>query len=358
MIEFSTVSKEFQSLVVRRRHLLTFLGSVFAATGIFLQNVLHGSLPPALKRIEGHVVAFYALMLMVPTLILALRMAKMHAGMVLNGVLFARLMQEQTFTRPGDPKKAARHNLFGVSFLQFLLVSLIAAFTVTVLGLALSLHLAAAAGAGAGMLVVWLAWYFRQHHRAVTFAFHKIATEPCAPVERPQWEAHISNSLEEANLGLVTEIGFVGLMVFSVFEKLSGLGEIKTAASDVASEDIQRYGPMVFTVLMLVTCLFELLVYLRVRVAIGHFSLLLDPTDRPFRPLRLTDSLLGYLIIAFLLAVSVHLLLMEVIPGRDGIDPLFLAVDGAVIALAVLAEQLTVTIAGRQRRPDSAPTDD
>src|SRR3954452_4194649 len=92
--------------------------------------------------------------------------------------------------------------------------------------------------------------------------------------------------------------------------------------------------------------------YLRVRVAIGRFSLDLDPTDRPFRPLTLTDSLLGYLLLAFLLAVSVHLLLIQVAPGL-GVGTVLLGADAAVLAVAVLLEQTTLVVAGRhfQQKP-------
>src|SRR5262249_15653566 len=110
MIEFQTVSREFRSLVRRRHALYMFLGSTFAALGIFLQNALHGDLPESLRAIETHLFAFYALVLLVPTLALALRMGRMHAGMIINGVLYARLMQDQDFTAKPDPKRAARHN--------------------------------------------------------------------------------------------------------------------------------------------------------------------------------------------------------------------------------------------------------
>src|SRR6516165_1789630 len=106
MIDFQTVTREFRSLVRRRRELMTFFGSVFAVSGIFLHNALKGSLPLSLRPMQGYVFVFYAVMLMVPTSILALRMAKLHGGMVLNGILYARLMQEQSFTRPGDPRRA------------------------------------------------------------------------------------------------------------------------------------------------------------------------------------------------------------------------------------------------------------
>ena len=92
MIDFSTVTREFRSLIGRRRELQTLLGSVFAGLGIFLQNSLQGNLPTSLGGIQRHLFAFYAIMLMVPSLILALRMARLHGGLVLNGILFAHLM--------------------------------------------------------------------------------------------------------------------------------------------------------------------------------------------------------------------------------------------------------------------------
>jgi len=82
MIEFSNVSREFRGLVGRRRELRTSLGSVFAGLGIALQNALQGGLPESLGSIRRHVFAFYAIMLMVPCLLLALRMARLHAGLV------------------------------------------------------------------------------------------------------------------------------------------------------------------------------------------------------------------------------------------------------------------------------------
>jgi hypothetical protein len=295
-------------------------------------------------------------MLLVPALILALRMAKIHAGLVINGILFARLMQEQNFTRPGDPERAGRHNFFGVSFLQFVLASLIAGFSATLLALTLNVRLAPAIGAGAAAFVLWVAWYFHFHHQAVKIAHHRIAADTCESVDREQWAEHVSRSLEDANFSLIAEIGFVGLMVFSLFEKLSGLGEIKNNRVDLASvKQIQDYGPMVLSILMLVTCLIELLVYLRTRVAIGHFSLQLDPTDKPFRPLRLTDSLLGYMILAFLFAVSLHMVLTIFLPDAADKQTLILGIDVVAFGLAVLTEQLTLVVAGRSVAPAPVP---
>src|SRR5438874_454451 len=165
MIEFTTVTREFRSLVHRRRMLMTFLGSVFAATGVLLHNVLVGKLPRELSPIRQYIFSLYALMVMVPALILALRMARLHGGMTLNGILYARLMQEQDFTGKGDPQRAARHNFFGVSFLQFLLMDLFAGASATLLALSLDANLLLAALIGAGVFVVWLGLYFRFHRQ-------------------------------------------------------------------------------------------------------------------------------------------------------------------------------------------------
>jgi len=356
MIEFPTVSQELRSLISRRKELHTFLGSVFAGLGILLQNVLQGSLPPGLADLESHIFCFYAVLLMVPSLILALRMARLHGGMVLNGVLYARLMQGQDFTRKGDPERAARHNVFGVSFLQFVLANFIAAFSAAVLALSLAATPLPAAATGAGVFLVWLALYFHFHRRAERFARAKMAAEPCAPFTREDWEAHISASLDDANHGLIADLGFTGLIIFSVFEVMTGLGQVRSDRLDLQADHVRLYGPQAYTLLMLVTCVLGLVTYLRVRVAIGRFSLDLDPTDRPFRPLTPTDSLLGYLLLAFFLAVAVHLCLIQIAPGLP--SRTVLAADAASLAVALLAEQVTLVVAGRAYHGRHAPPSD
>jgi hypothetical protein len=346
MIDFTTVSREFRSLVDRRRDLQTFLGSGFAAMSVFLGNVLEGKMPPTLRSVQEHVFAFYALVLLVLSLILSLRLARLHGGMVLNGVLYARLIQASG--GHGDPKRAARHNLLGVSFLQFVLVDLIAGFSMAVLMLALDQKPLAAAGAGAAVFALWMSLYFRFHRRASRFALAKAEADEAGPVPAAGWREHVELSMTQANHGLITEIAFAGLMVFSGFGALSSFGKIEADKTDLTADFAKTHGPLWFTGLMAVTCLFELVIYLRVRVAIGRFSLQLDPTDRPFRPLRLTDSLLGYLLLAFLFAVSLHVLLVQVVPGlRLDVN---LAIDAGAIAVAVLVEQLTLVVAGSRRR--------
>ncbi len=344
MIDFTAVSREIRSLLSRRRELLTFLGSVFAALGIFLQNVLKGDLPDALKTLEGHVFASYGLLLLVPSLLLALRLAKLNAGMTLNGVLYARLMQEQSFTaKPGADalRRAARVNVFGVSFLMFFLADLLAGFAAAILALALHVEPDWLCPVAGGLIVLLgLLSYLYFHRQAAAFALAKTFADGCGPVTRDEWEAHTAESLRDGNHDMITILALVGLIVFSAFEGMSGLGKA-TASTDLPRAEVQRLGPLAYGLLMTTTCFFGLATYIRLRIAIGARSLQLDPTDRPFRPLKLTDSLLGYMLLAFLFAVSLHFLLYPYVAER-----LLLVVDAAAFAAAVLAEQIALVIAG------------
>ncbi len=347
MIDFTTVSREFRSLVTRRRELLTFLGSVFAALGILLQNVLEGKLPEKLRMMETHIFAFYAVLLMAPSLVLALRNARLHGGMVLNGILYARLMQEQSFTRKGSPERAARHNFLGVSFLMFVLAMLMAGFSTTLLAVALDWHWGLSAALGLAVVLGLLLLYFRFHHKAARFAMDKIKNDTCGPVEVNEWQGHVGASLEDVNRDMIVIVAFVGLIMFSVLESLSGLGQI-ARQTDLASSDVQEYAPLVYGWMMLLTAIMGLVTYIRLRIAVGNFSLQIDPSDRPFRPLRLTDSLLGYVLVAFLFGVSIYIISSLYWPAARGTTLVFVGL--VAFLLAVAAEQVSLIVANRTIR--------
>jgi hypothetical protein len=351
MIDFTAVTREIRSLLSRRRELLTFLGSVFAAMSLFLQNVLKGDLPPSLRSIQGHVFASYALLLLVPTLLLALRLAKLNAGMTLNGILYARLMQEQGFTTKAGPDathRAARVNPFGVSFLMFFLADLLAGFAAGLLDLSLSVTPAWAAPIVGGVVSLGgLVAYLYFHFQAAGYARSRIAKDSCGPIEREQWEEHAADSLRAGNQDMITILALVGLIVFSAFGGISGLGNLHDDAKiDLNSKDVLDFGPTAYGLLMAVTCFLGMTTYIRLRVAIGVRSLQIDPNDRPFRPLKLTDSLLGFMLLAFLFVVSLHFLLFPHLP-----EPILLIVDGGAFVTALLAEQLAVVIAGWSYHP-------
>src|SRR5262245_41500878 len=364
MIDYTTVTREIRSLISRRRELLTFLGTVFAALSVFLQNALEGGLPPVLASFKLHLFACHALLLMVPSLLLALRLARLNTGMTLNGILYQRLMMEQNFTHKATQEtlnRAGHVNPFGVSFLMFLLADVIAAFSVVLLGLALAgapdvrqswpwlANAAPAVSFAVGALVVvgWLGLYLYFHYRARAFALKKIAGETIQSFGREEWEAHTAGSLEDANHDMITVLALAGLIFFAAFEGLTALG--KAPKADIGDAgDIIKYGPVAYSLLTTVTCLFGMTTYIRLRVAVGGRSLELDPTDQPFRPFRLTDSLLGLMLLAFLFAVSLHVLLESLQLGLSG--TLLFIIATVAFVLAVTAEQLTLFTFGRPRR--------
>jgi hypothetical protein len=356
MLDFTSVTREIRSLIARRRELLTFLGTVFAAMGLFLQNVLQENMPEPYTKIKEHGFAYYAFLLMVPSLILALRLSRLQAGLTINGMMYQRLMQEPDFTRKAPPeavRRAGRVNIFGVGFLMSFLTDLIAGFSAALLtlalgaskGLALEPTLVLAAVIGAAVVVAWVGLYLWFHSRAVAFALRKTSAEQCLPFTRQQWEEHQAGSMEDANHDMIAVLALAGLIVFSAFAGLSGLGAVPDQQRpDVSMVYVKHFGPVVYGLFMAVTCLLSMVTYIRLRIAIGNRSLDLDATDRPFQPLRLTDSLLGYMLLSFLLVVSLHFMLYETLHEQHA---LLLTIDAAAFLAALAVEQVTLVIAGR-----------
>jgi hypothetical protein len=365
MLDYTSVTRELRSVISRRREMLTFLGSVFAALGLFLNNSLGGGLPSSLASLKGHIFAAYAFLLMVPSLLIALRLARLNMGMTLNGMLYARLMMTQDFIPKATTSSivaAGRVNPFGVSFLMFLLSDVIAAFSAALLAMAVTatvrLDEAAnpwkpwvAVAIGLLVLVAGLVMYMQFHRSAVAHAQRRIDAEGCAPFERNEWEEHVAGSLEDGNHDMIAILGLCGLIVFSVFESLSGLGQPEVVGTELSRAMVEDYGPVFYSLLMVVTCVFSMVTYLRLRVAIGTRSLEIDPSDQPFRPLKLTDSLIGYMLLSFFFAVGIHFLLESTFFREEAHWPTLLTIDAVAFALAVLAEQLTLVYFGRIIKP-------
>jgi hypothetical protein len=249
-------------------------------------------------------------------------------------------------------------NPFGVSFLMFLLSDIIAAFSAALLAMALTstvqLDEAAhpwkpwiAIAVGVLVLIGGLLLYLNFHRSAVAHAQRRIDAEDCAPFVRNEWEEHVAGSLEDGNHDMIAILGLCGLIVFSVFESLSGLGQEGVVGTELTRAMVENYGPIFYSLLMLVTCLFSMVTYLRLRVAIGTRSLEIDPSDQPFRPLKLTDSLIGYMLLSFFFAVGIHFLLESTFFREEAHWPTLLTIDAIAFVLAVLAEQLTLVYFGR-----------
>lgn len=312
-LDLSRVSLEVRSLVTRRRELMLFLGSLVAALGLYLQNVLQGQLPTALAPIEEQAFLTFSLALLVPAVLLALRLGRLQGGMVINGVFYAAIVASKS---DGDLSaavaRAARLNWFGVS-------NLLALLTAVVAGFATALLVAALNGPtptlfAIAMVALLIALFTLFHREASAFATNAVIGTPVEPFSQEAVEDHISESLRDANQDMIALISFLGLILFSIFESLSGLGGM-SASVDVAAETVQRVGPVLYASLGVITCVIGTLAYLRLVLAVGRFSLQLDPRDRPFR-LRLTDSFLGYGLLSCFTVISVHLLAVIVLaPG-------------------------------------------
>lgn len=341
-LDFRTVTRELISLVGRRRELMLFLGSLFAGMAIYLQNVLEGKLPPALKPMEQSAFRTYALAMLIPTIIIALRIARLHGGIVINGIFHATIMKQLRPT--SDPKRSARLNWFGVSTQLFLLADLIAGFGAALLTITIRHEVFLAVMAGLGTFALLLLYFMVAHVRAANFALRVSAQASVEKVEQQEVENHAAASLETANQDMLGILAFVGLILFTVFQSLSGLGAIG-ASTDLSRNEIQQTGPMIYSLLVLATTWMGMVVYIRLAIAVGQRSLELDPTDQPFKVFKLTDSLLGYSLLACFFAASVHLLVFTLWQG--GI-PNILLVDLGAFLVGLLAYPVTMFYCARQ----------
>jgi hypothetical protein len=145
------------------------------------------------------------------------------------------------------------------------------------------------------------------HLRAARFALSAAADCKVERFSLEEHEAHLVASRGDSNRDLISIVGFAGLMLFSTLECITGLAKIDAEKFDIAPADVQAYGPAIYNFVLLVTCVSCLAVYLRLAAAVADFSIQLDPTDRPYQAFKLTDTLLGYLLLVFFYGVAVHL---------------------------------------------------
>ncbi|MGL5094293.1 MAG: hypothetical protein ACRDD1_01800, partial [Planctomycetia bacterium] len=241
-LEYSYISREIRSLVSRRRELVVFLGSAFAGLGILLQNVLERKLPDGLARLETSIFGLYSLMMLVVSVVVALRLARMHAGMIINGVSYSYVLK--TVGRVNhDPRKSAGLNWAGMSTQFFLLTDLIASFAAGVFALAFGKQAALAVLAAGSTFIGLLLIFLWMHRRAAAFALGRLPNAVVPPVDEDDYREHMAESLQDGNRDLLATLAFAGLMLFSVFESMSGLGAAKAGDAEIASTTLQQYGP-------------------------------------------------------------------------------------------------------------------
>jgi hypothetical protein len=349
VLDFDTISREFRSVVARRREQLLFLGSLFAAMSLFLQNVLDGKLPEAMKSLERRAFLLHSVLMLAPTVLIALRIAKLHTGLTINGVFYRRAMREIDPLEGSEVAlgRAASLNLFGVSSIQFWLAALLASGEATLLAFALHAPGWSAPAVGAAVYSLLVVIFLLMHRNASRFALRAVQNCRVEPLTREDDERHLAESRNDANHDLNACIGFVGLMLFASLEGISGVSDIEVADPGLAARTAQRFGPLVYDFVLLATCLANILIYGRLSASIAEMSLRLDPTDNPYRPFKLTDTWFGYLLVVFFTTIAVHLTAYTYV---DSNPRLIWIIDGATAGIAVLFYPIRMRWEVRKRK--------
>ena len=189
--------------------------------------------------------------------------------------------------------------------------------------------------------------FARFQAKASRFAQTAIRNARVEPVTLEELEEHWAESRSDANHDMIALNGFAGLMLFSTLENIAGFGKIGIEAADLAASDVETYGPRIYAGLFLTICAAVATMCVRLSLAAAKFSLQLDPTDTPYRPLKLTDSFLGYLLIVFFLGVSVHL---SISPWFAETSRVPWIADAAAMCFAGLLYPVALKVAGSRQK--------
>ncbi|KOR29436.1 hypothetical protein TI03_02325, partial [Achromatium sp. WMS1] len=248
---------------------MMFLGSLFVALSLFLDNLLHGGLPPALAGIEKHAFFNYSVMLLIPTLLIALRVMRLHSGMTINGIFYSQILNKHGNNNV-NPLLASKLNWTGISTGLFLLTVLNATLAATLFALSLKSGWAIATIVGIVFATGLLTLFLLNHQYAKQFALNHIKQATVETFSMEDVEDHHAQSLQDANQDMIGITAFAGLILFSVLESLSGLGGIEEAyRGDIAASDVTFFGPFIYVALALVTTTVGALMYRRLAVAAG-----------------------------------------------------------------------------------------
>lgn len=313
VIRFSYVSREIRSIVARRREILLFLASLFAAVGIYLQNLSLDTLPEGLAPLREQALLTYALIVGIPSFLLALRIARLHGGMVINGLFYRKIL--------GKPL-TYKLNFAGISTQMFLLSALITTWAVWLLVESLWVNFWFSSFFSLVTLLL-LAWFFCQNDKkSARFALRNLEQATLElPKNQEEIIEHQALSLQDANQDMLALLTFSGLMLFAVLQTFSGFGEANILPAGFHQETLA----FSYLFLGLLVNILSIIMYLRLVLSVGQFSLALNPADQPFSPWRLTDSFLGYLLLGFFAVIPAHLLLYPWLNGLTwGISALLL----------------------------------
>lgn len=335
VIRFSYVSREIRSIVARRREILLFLASLFAAVGIYLQNLSLDTLPEGLAALREQALLTYALIVGVPSFLLALRIVRLHGGMVINGIFYRKLL--------GKPLKY-NLNFAGISTQMFLLASLITAWAVWLLVESLNWSLWVSLFFAVLTFLLLFLVFYQNDRKSAAFALQNVKEAALESTDNAdEIIEHQALSLQDANQDMLALVTFSGLMLFAVLQTFSGFGEADILPAGFNQETLA----FSYLLLALLVNFLTIIMYLRLVLSVGQFSLALNPADQPFSPWRLSDSFLGYSLLGFFAVIPAHLLLY---PGFNsaawGVSALLLLVIWLIYPLwQIIAARLTLSAA-------------
>jgi hypothetical protein len=346
MIEFGLVSQEFRSLVERRRRQLSFLFSATAALTILLDGALHRHMPRSLSGLQANILPVVSGTLMVLSLVTALREARLYRGLIFNGTLYAALLRNSKLAPPTSSERIGIFNPFGVSTSLFLIavativISVAFALFLGKVGQALSIATCIAASLLPSLFM------YRQHQQGIYLATLRISHEPLGVVTPGQWREHLLASIDDAHRDMLEVLALVGLVTFSGFQLLSGMG---AQTVNVSVGVLPPFFAGIVTVYvacyMMAISAFSTIAYVRLRIAVGHFAALLDPWDKPFRIVSIDDSFFGFIILATVFAADMLVFLESIRPAMAFSTQVGLAFGG-LVALVVL-ERFMIYLFGR-----------
>ena len=347
MITFAQVSAEFRGLVERRRRHLSFLFSTMAAYSILADGALHGRLPKPIVAISGVILNVGAVSLMFLCFTTALREARIHKGLAYNGHLFQALSRVAGAEAWNSRNRPWRFNPFGVSATLFAISLLsglgLLAFNCAVVGLGWAGTMAAmVATAACGG-----AYFWAQHSAGTEVAAMKLRAGRKLEHNRLAWRAHVAASIDDAHRDMLELIGLAGLVAFSGFQLLSGLGDAKViSVGYLQFSRVEESAPIWLSGYMVVITGLTIVSYVRLRFAVGLFSRALDPSDRPFRASNIDDSFYGFLILLSLIGLDLVLFLAS---AASSVSDRRRTIVVALIALAIIVcERFAMGIVGRR----------
>lgn len=299
-LDFDVVTEELYNVIEVRRKLLGYLEFIFVGALIGLFSVFETNLGT---------MGFYFLLLVVFPGILGFMVIRQHMGMIINGIHYAKVLLEHGFQVSVDA--ASKLNWYGVSVSIVLLAALISGSSMMLFVLTLGMNLIASSLLGLLIVLLMLYKLIIDHASAVKIGIENINTRPVDSDDNisEKVETHTQKSVNDANEDMLTVAQLPVVILFAFIENRVSFSDVTAQVGIFSAEMIQQYGALLFLIPVLFVSVVSLSMYFRLVKAVASMSILLSPTDQPYKPWVLTQSFLGYLFPASMVGFALFLFL-------------------------------------------------